>query len=250
MNFICLNTSSVAESWIPLINVFFTYFLTQSTDVTIMAQGGILAQLGMTQNIVSTATESQTRAPVMHIADGHAETRNTILSESSLLPHADLQGILSSSLTPQLNSMSIASAASEQERCQLWQTTANLSHILLEARTRQEKGIDTATVVQGITCNCTDQSKRGYVEYAEVQCAGKRGSVSNATDAHQEDSGSDFEVNLKVSAVLRLYLIYCASLLRIILCVISARMLKNGGFCFKSGARQRGKSSFSIKRVW
>ena len=100
------------------------------------------------------------------------------------------------------------------------------------------------------TCNCTDQSKRGYVEYAEVQCAGKRGSVSNATDAHQEDSGSDFEVNLKVFAVLRLYLIYCASLLRIILCVISARTLKNGGFCFKSGARQRGKSSFSLKRMW
>ena len=108
--------------------------------MTIMAQGEILAQLGMTQNIVSTASESQTRAPVMHIADGHAETRNTILSESSLLPHADLQGILSSSLTPQLNSMSIASAASEQERCQLWQTTANLSHILLEARTRQDQG--------------------------------------------------------------------------------------------------------------
>ena len=215
-----------------------------------MAQGGSLAQLGMTQNIVSTASESQTRAPVMHIADGHAETRNTIPSESSLLPHADLQGILSSSLTPQLNSLSIASAAFEQERGQLWQTTANLSHIHLEARTRQEQGNDTAVRVQGITCNCTDQSKRGYVVYAEVQCVGKRWSVNNATDPHQEDSGSDFKVNLKVFAVLRLYLIHCASLLRIILCVITARTLKNGGFCFKSGARQTGKSSFSLKRMW
>ena len=168
--------------------------------MTIMAQGEILAQLGMTQNIVSTASESQTRAPVMHIADGHAETRNTIL------PHADLQGILSSSLTPQLNSLSIASAASEQERCQLWQTTANLSHILLEARTRQEQGNDTATRVQGIICNSTDQSKRGSVVYPGVQCAGKRGSVSNAADAHQKDYRSGFEVNLKVLAVLRLYL--------------------------------------------
>lgn len=232
MNFICLKTSSVVGSWIPLIYVFFTYFLTQSTDVTIIAQGEILAQLEMTQNIVSTASESQTRAPVSRIADGHAETRNTILSESSLLPHADLQGILSSSLTPQLNSLSTASAAHEQERCQLWQTTTNLSHILLEARTRQEQGNDTATMEQGITCNCTDQSKRGSVVSAEVQCAGKRGSVSNATDAHQKDSGSDFEVNLKVFAVFRLYLIYCTFLLRIILCVISARTLKNGGFLF------------------
>ena len=174
--------------------------------MTIMAQGEILAQLGMTQNIVSTASESQTRAPVMHIADGHTETRNTFPSESSLLPHADLQGILSSLLTPQLNSMSIASAASEQERCQLWQTTANLSHILLEARTRQDQGNDTATRVQGITCNSTDQSKRGSVVYPGVQCAGKRGSVSNAADAHQKDYGSGFEVNLKVLAVLRLYL--------------------------------------------
>lgn len=200
-------TSSVAGSWIPLIiYVFFTYFLTQSTDVTIMAQGRILAQSGMTQNIVSTASESQTREPSMHISDGQAETRNTIPSESSLLPHADLHGILSSSLAPQLNSLCIASAASEQERCQLWQTTADLAHIILEARTRQEQDNGTATRVQGITCNSTDQSKRGSVVYLGVQCAGKRGSVSNAADAHQEDYGSGFEVNLKALAVLRLYL--------------------------------------------
>lgn len=173
--------------------------------MTIMAQGEILAQLGMTQNIVSTASESQAREPSMHISDGHAETRNTIPSESSL-PHADLQGIVSSSLTPQLNSLCIASAACEQERCQLWQTTADLAHIILEARTRQEQGNGTATRVQGITCNSTDQSKRCFVVYLGVQCAGKRGSVSNAADAHQEDYGSGFEVNLKVLAVLRLYL--------------------------------------------
>ena len=174
--------------------------------VTIMAEERILAQSGMTQNIVSTASESQTREPSMHISDGHAETRNTIPSESSFLPHADLQGILSSSLTPQLNSLCIASAASEQERCQLWQTTANLAHIILEVRTMQEQGNGTATRVQGITCNSTIQSKRGSVVYLGVQCAGKRGSVSNVADAHQEDYGSGFEVNLKVLAALRLYL--------------------------------------------
>ena len=41
----------------------------------------------------------------MHIGDGQAEGRNTIRSKSSLLPHTDLQGIVSSSLTPDLNSL-------------------------------------------------------------------------------------------------------------------------------------------------
>ena len=43
---------------------------------------------------------------------------------------------------------------------------------------------------------------------------------------------------------------HCASLLRIISRVISARALKNGGFFFTAGPRHRGKSSFSRKRVW
>ena len=173
----------------------FTCFLMPSTDPTIVAQGGILPQSGVTQTIVSTTSESQTRQHAMHIADGHADTRNIISSESSLLPHADLQSILSSSVTPQLNSLSIASADSEQERYQLCQTTAaghDLAHIHLDARKRQEQGNGTATRVQGITCNSN----------TEVQCAGKRGSVSNAAGTDQEDSGSDFEVNLKVLAVL------------------------------------------------
>ena len=174
----------------------FTCFLMPSTDTTIMAQGGIHAQSGMTQTIVSTTSDSQTRQHAMHIADGHADTRNTISSESSLLPHADLQSILSSSVTPQLNSLSIASADSEQERYQLCQTTSggyDLAHIHLDARKRQEQGNGTATRVQGITCNSNTEVQLG---------AGKRGSVSNAAGTHQEDSGSDFEVNLKVLAVL------------------------------------------------
>jgi len=32
--------------------------------------------------------------------------------------------------------------------------------------------------------------------------------------------------------------------------VVSARALKNGGFFFGAGPRQRGKSSFSRKRAW
>ena len=112
------------------------------TDVSIMTQRGIFVQSGMTQNIVSTASQSQSRKSAMHIEDGQSEGKNTIPSKSSLLPHTDVDGIVSSSLT--------------------------------------------------------DQSKRCCVVIAEVQCAGKRGSVSNAADAHQEHAGtsaSDFEVN-------------------------------------------------------
>ena len=161
-----------------------------STDVSIMTQGGILAQSGMTQNIVSTASQSQSRKPTMLIADGQAEGRNTIPSKSSLLPHTDLQGMVSSSLTCQLKSLNITSAASEQERGQLGQTAAG--------------GYDLTQ--GGITCNSTAQSKPGSVVSADIdQCAGKRGSVSNAAGAHQEEAGtseSDFEVNFKVLAVL------------------------------------------------
>ena len=161
-----------------------------STDVSIMTQGGILAQSGMTQNIVSTASQSQSRKPTMHIVDGQAEGRNTIPSKSSLLPHTNLQGMVSSSLlTHQLNILNITSAASEQERGQLGQTAG---------------GYDLTQ--GGITCNSTAQSKPGSVVSAEIdQCAGKRGSVSNAAGAHQEEAGtseSDFEVNFKVLAVL------------------------------------------------
>ena len=181
-----------------------------STDVSIMTQGGIHAQSGMTQNIVSTASQSQSRKPTMHIADGQAEGRNTIPSKSSLLPHPYLQGIVSSSLTRQLNSLNITSAASEQERGQLGQTAADgyaLAHVPLQATTRQGQGNGVATRGQVIACNSTDQSKRGYVVSAEVdQCAGKSGSVSYAiTDVHEEysgTSGSDFEVNFKVLTVL------------------------------------------------
>ena len=168
-----------------------------STDVSIMIQGGILFPSGMTQKTVSTASQSQSRKPA------------TIRSKSSLLPHTDLQGMVSSSLTPKLNSLCIASAASDQERGQLGQTVAggyDLAHFPLEATTSwQGQGNGAATRVQGIVCNSTDQSKRGSVVIAEVKCAGKRGSPINATDAHQEHagtSGSDFEVNLKVLAVL------------------------------------------------
>ena len=181
-----------------------------STDVSHMTQGGILAQSGMTQNIVSTASQSQSRKPTMHIVDGQAEGRNTIPSKSSLLPHTNLQGMVSSSLlTHQLNILNITSAASEQERGQLGQTAAggcDLAHVPLEATTRQGQGNGVATRVQVIACNSTDQSKQGYVVSAEVdQCAGKSGSVSYATDVHQEysgTSGSDVEVNLKVLTVL------------------------------------------------
>ena len=183
--------------------------LMHSTDVSVITQGGIFAPSVMTQNIVSTASQSQSRKPTMHIEDGQAAGRNTIPSKSSLLPHTDLQGMVSSSLTPQLNSLSIASAASEQERGQLGQTAAlgyDLAHVSLEATTRQGQGNGAATRVQVIPCNSTDQSKRGSVVSAEAdQCAGKSGSESNATDVHQEysgTSGSDFEVNLKVLTVL------------------------------------------------
>ena len=176
-----------------------------STDVSIMTQGGIHAQSGMTQNIVSTASQSQSRKPTMHIVDGQA-----IPSKSSLLPHTNLQGMVSSSLTRRLNSLNITSAASEQERGQLGQTAADgyaLAHVPLQATTRQGQGNGVATRGQVIACNSTDQSKRGYVVSAEVdQCAGKSGSVSYAiTDVHEEysgTSGSDFEVNFKVLTVL------------------------------------------------
>ena len=181
-----------------------------STDVStsIITQRGILAQSGMTHNIVSTASQSQSRKPTMNIADGQVEGRNTTPSKSSLLPHTDLQGMVSSSLlTHQLNSLNITSAASEQERGQLGQKAAggyDLALVPLEATTRQGQGA--ATRVQVIACNSTDQSKRGYVVRAEVdQCAGKSGSESNATGAHQEysgTSGSDLEVKIKVLAVL------------------------------------------------
>ena len=180
-----------------------------STDASIMTQGGILSQSGTTQNIVSTASQSHSRKPSMHIADGQARGRNTIPSNSSLPQLSDLQGMVSLSLTPQLNSLSIASAASEQERGQLGQTAAggyDLAHVLIEATTRQGQGNGAAKRVQGIACNSTDQSKRGYIVSAEVeQCAWKSGNESNATDVHQEysgTSGSDYEVKIKVLAVL------------------------------------------------
>ena len=43
--------------------------------------------------------------------------------------------------------------------------------------------------------------------------------------------------------------LHCASLLPTLLRAISARTLENGGFFFTAGPRQRGKSSFSRKRV-
>ena len=172
------------------------------TDVSIMTQRGILVQSEMTQNIVSTASQSQSRKAAMHIADGQSEGRNTIPSKSSLLPHSGLQVMVSSSLKPLLNSLSIASATSEQERGQLGQTAAggyDLIHLPLEATTSwQGQGNGAAARAQGIVCYSTDQSKRGSVVSAEVQCAGKRGSVSNAADKHREHAGtsaSDFEVN-------------------------------------------------------
>lgn len=182
----------------------------QSTDVSIMPQGGILAQSGMTENIVSTASELQIRKPTMHIADRQAAGRNTIPSKSSLLAHTDRQGMVSSSLTPRLNSLSIAGAASEQEIGPLWQTAAggyDLAHVPLESTTKQAQGNGAATRVQeGITWNSTAQSNPGSVVSVEAnQCAGKRGSVSNAAGPHQENAGtseSDFEVNFKVLAVL------------------------------------------------
>lgn len=157
-----------------------------------------------------TASDPQTKDPPFHTDGGDAEAMNNILSKSSSLPHTELQGMISSSLTPQLNSLNIAKTA-KQERRQLWQTTAggyNLEHGPLEASTRQGQGNGAATRVQeGITCNSTDHSKRGSVVNAEFKCAGKSGSVSNVTDAHHEDagtSGSDCEVNLKVLAVLNI----------------------------------------------
>ena len=36
----------------------------------------------------------------------------------------------------------------------------------------------------------------------------------------------------------------------LVLSLISARTYKHDGFCLKTGASQRGKSSFSLKRVW
>ena len=144
----------------------------------------------------------------MHVADGQAEGRTTIPPKSSLLPHSDLPGMVSSSLTPQLNSLSIASPTSEQERGQLGQTAAggcDLPHVPLQATTRQGQSNGAATRVEDIIyCNSTDQSKRGSVVSAEVQCAGKRESVSYSNDAHMEyagTSGSDLEVNLKVLVV-------------------------------------------------
>ena len=148
----------------------------QSTDVSIMPQGGIPAQTGMTENIVSTASELQIRKPTMHIADRQAVGRNTNPSKSSLLAHTDLQGIVSSSLIPEWNSLNITGAASEQEIGPLWQTAAggyDLAHLPLESTTKQ----------------------------AQAQ----RGSVSNAAGAHQENAGtseSDFEVNFRVLAML------------------------------------------------
>ena len=183
--------------------------LMHSTDVSLMTQGGICAPSVMTQNIVSTASQSQSRKPAMHIADGQAAGRNTVPSKSSLLPNTDVQGMVSSSLTPQLNSLSIVSAASEEERGQLGQTAAlgyDLAHVPLQATTRQGQGNGAATRMLVIPSNSTDQSKRVSVVSAEVdQCAGKSGNESNATDVHQEysgTSGSDFEVNLKVLTVL------------------------------------------------
>ena len=50
------------------------------------------------------------------------------------------------------------------------------------------------------------------------------------------------------SATLRI-LLHCASLLRITSRVIGECTLKHGDFFFKTGAPQRGKSSFFLKRV-
>ena len=44
--------------------------------------------------------------------------------------------------------------------------------------------------------------------------------------------------------------LHCASLLSIILCVISVRALENGGFFFTAGPRQKDKSSISRKQLW
>ena len=202
----------------------------QSTDATSMAQGGILLQSAIAQKSILTASYPRRKNPpfysyivdrdfdtkgVMHYLahsslPRHTEyqniTMNDILSKSSLLPHSDHHDMISSSLTPQLNSLSIANTA-EQKRCQLRQTAVgryDLAHVPLEATARQGQGNGAATRVQDIVCNSTDQSKRGSVVNAEVECAGKSGSVSNATDAHHEDAGtleSGYKVNVKAFAV-------------------------------------------------
>ena len=62
--------------------------------------------------------------------------------------------------------------------------------------------------------------------------------------------------NLKKLKIQTLYLrplpsiAFRNSLLRIILREVNAHALENGGFFFMAGPRQRGKSSFSWKRLW
>ena len=67
---------------------------------------------------------------------------------------------------------------------------------------------------------------------------------------HTTSLPSQCSVQCSVLRALKRFFLSFASLLSIILSLISARTYKHGGFCLKTGAPQRGKSSFSLKRVW
>ena len=73
------------------------------------------------------------------------------------------------------------------------------------------------------------------------------------TDESDGDSALDIRhTPFPPHSVLSLVLRFTSHLkgFSLVLSLIGARTYKHGGFCLKTGASQRGKSSFSLKRVW
>lgn len=114
-------------------------FLIWSTDTT-RAQGEIVSTDSL---LVESTTSGQVSVgnPLLQIVDGNVQARD---ASCSLLPHSyqNAQGMVSSTLTPQMSSLNISSAAFSQERDQSWVGDVEEAYISGLQENRGESGSD------------------------------------------------------------------------------------------------------------
>ena len=161
-----------------------------------MAQRSFDSQLGMAQNTIWTASNSQTRELVLESTDGHAATGNAIPPLYLLAPqsNSDLQGMISQYLTPQIGSLNTANTASVRERKKCAQTAASgnlFPYIPSEAMGKQSQGNGSGSTV--------GRSKQNSVVNAELNCTSKIACMNQAIKERNDvlaigKSESDYEV--------------------------------------------------------
>ena len=158
-----------------------------------MAQGSFVAPLGMAQNSISTASYSQTREIAPQTPDRCAATGNNAPPLYPLAPHSGLQGMVPSSLTSQMDSLTIANSSSGWEMDKYAQTTERqklFTYVPFEAMGKQGQSTGNGSIEgkskQNSVVN-TDESRP-----RDITCR-----VNKAIKGRNKDvgtSGSDYEV--------------------------------------------------------